>query len=189
MNYRAIVIGVSTGGMNALKTILLSLPSDYGIPVIIAQHIGATSDGHWIKILDDISPLKVKEADEKEKIEKGHVYIAPPNYHLLVEGDETFSLSVDEKVNYARPSIDVLFESAALSYNQNLIGVILTGANNDGAMGLKKIKELNGLTIVEDPETAEASAMPLYAIAGSKPDYILSLKKIADLLTQLDKKN
>ncbi len=188
VKYKAIVIGVSTGGINALKTILPALPSDYSIPVIIAQHIGATSDGHWIKILDNISPLKVKEADEKEKIKKGHVYIAPPNYHLMVESDETLSLSIDEKVNYARPSIDVLFESAAMSYNENLVGIILTGANNDGAMGLKKIKERKGLTIVEDPKTAEAPAMPAHAIAGIQPDHILSLKKIAELLTQLSKK-
>src|SRR5690606_35205527 len=120
--------------------------------------------GYWIDILDSMCFLRVKEADEKEKIKPGCVYIAPPNYHLLIEKNETFSLSIDEKVNYARPSIDVLFDSAAYVYYDQLIGVVMTGANHDGAMGLKKIKENGGMTIVQDPETAISRFMPEAAI-------------------------
>ena len=187
MSYKAVVIGVSTGGMNVLKNMLPSLPADYDFPVIVVQHISAHSSGSWIDILNNISPLIIKEADEKEKIEKGYVYIAPPNYHLLIEQDETFSLSIDEKVNYARPSIDVLFESASQVYRDKLIGVVLTGENSDGAIGLEKIKRLGGLAIVQDPETAEASAMPASAIASAVPDYILPLKEIINLLIDLPK--
>ncbi len=185
MTYRAIVIGISTGGMRALKMLLPSLPLGYNFPVIVVQHIGSYSDGAWIDILNNLSPLIIKEADEKEKIEKGHVYIAPPNYHLLIEQDKTFSLTIEERVNYARPSVDVLFESAAQVYKDGLIGIILTGANNDGAAGLKKIKEFGGLTIVEDPQTAEASAMPMSAIASTSPNFILPLEGIINLLIDL----
>ena len=113
MHYEAIVIGVSSGGLNALKFIFSALPANFSIPIIIVQHIGSRSDNHWIKLINDKSNLHLKEADEKEKIKKGNVYIAPPNYHLMIERDKTFSLTIDERVNFARPSIDVLFESAA----------------------------------------------------------------------------
>jgi two-component system chemotaxis response regulator CheB len=185
MKYKAIVIGVSSGGMNALKIILPSLPADFALPVIIVQHVGARSDGTWIELLNNISPLRIKEADEKEKIEKGNVYVAPPNYHLLVEKDETFSLSVDEKVNYARPAIDVLFESAAEAYKDELIGIILTGSNSDGTAGIEKIKMHGGLTIAQDPETAESSYMPASAIATNKIDHVLSIEKIINLLLKI----
>jgi two-component system chemotaxis response regulator CheB len=142
-----------------------------------------------IEILNDKSNITIKEADEKEKIEKRTVYIAPPNYHLMIERNKTFSLSIDELVNYARPSIDVLFESAANAYKNKLIGVILTGSNSDGTAGLKKIKEYGGLTIVQDPKTAESAYMPASAIAAIKPDYILSLEDIINLLIKTDKQN
>ena len=113
MNYKAIVIGVSSGGMNAMKILFSSLPVGFSIPIVMVQHISPRSDNKWIALLNDKSNLTIKEADEKEKIESGNVYIAPPNYHLLIERDKTFSLTIDERVNFARPSIDVLFESAA----------------------------------------------------------------------------
>jgi len=187
MNYEAIVIGVSSGGMTALKFIFSVLPADFKTPVIIVQHISARSDNQWIKLLNDKSNLYIKEADEKEKIEKGNVYIAPSNYHLLIEKDKTFALTIDERVSFARPSIDVLFESAAEVYKNKLIGVILTGSNNDGTNGLRRIQECGGLTIVQDPKTAESSYMPASAIAAIKPDYILSLKDITGLLIKIDK--
>jgi len=194
MYYEAIVIGVSSGGMNALRFIFSVLPAGFSIPIIIVQHMSAQSDSEWIKLLNDKSNLAIKEVDEKEKIENGHVYIAPANYHLLIEIDKTFSFTIDERVNFARPSIDVLFESAAEAYKNKLIGVILTGSNNDGAKGIKRIKECGGLAIIQDPETAESAYMPASAIAAClsgrqaiQPDYILSLEKIIELLIKIDK--
>ena len=186
MYYEAIVIGTSSGGMNALKFLFSALPVDFSIPIIIVQHIGPRSDNRWIKFLYNNSKLYLKEADEKEKIENGKVYIAPPNYHLMIERNKTFSLTIDERVNYSRPSIDVLFESAADAYNNKLIGVILTGSNNDGTNGLKRIKEYGGLTIAQDPGSAESSYMPASAIAGVQMDYILTLENIIELLIKID---
>lgn len=187
MHYEAIVIGTSSGGMNALKFLFSALPIEFGIPIIIVQHISPRSENQWIKLLNNNSKLYLKEADEKEKIEHGKVYIAPPNYHLMIEQNKTFSLTIDERVNYSRPSIDVLFESAAEAYKNKLIGVILTGSNSDGTKGIKRIKEYGGLTIAQDPETAESSYMPASAIAAIQPDYILSLENIIELLIKLDK--
>ena len=189
MKYEAIVIGVSSGGMNAMKLIFFLLPKGFNTPIIIVQHIGAHSDNQLIKLLNDKSNLSIKEADEKEKIVPGKVYLAPPNYHLMIERDKTFSLTVDERVNFARPSIDVLFESAAGAYKNKLIGVILTGSSSDGTAGLKKIKEYGGLTIAQDPKTAESAYMPASAIAAIKPDYILSLEDIIKLLIKIDNQN
>jgi len=186
MNYEAIVIGVSSGGMNAMKVMFSLLPKEFNTPIIIVQHISSQSENLWIRLLNDKSNLYIKEADEKESIEHGKVYIAPPNYHLLIERDKTFSLTIDERVNYARPSIDVLFESAAEAYKSKLIGVILTGSNNDGTNGLKRIKEYGGLTIVQDPATAESSYMPASAIAVVQMDYILTLENIIKLLIKID---
>lgn len=182
--YRAVVIGASSGGMNALKTLLPSLPAGFPLPLIIVQHIGPFSDSVWIEILDKMCALKVREASEKDKIEPGTVFIAPPNYHLLIEKDETFSLSADVKVNFARPSIDVLFETAAFVFGSGLIGILLTGSNSDGALGIKAIKEHGGITVAQDPATAESPYMPAAAIATGNVDYVLSFKKIIDLLIQ-----
>ena len=140
-SFQLVVIGVSAGGMKALPAVLASLPSDFPVPVAVVQHL--SPDGHnsyFINYLNQRLSVVVKEADEKEAVELGHVYIAPPNYHLLIENDRTFALSVDKKVNYSRPSIDVLFETASEVYGSSLIGVVLTGARSDGAKGLKKIK-------------------------------------------------
>jgi two-component system chemotaxis response regulator CheB len=183
--YEAIVIGVSAGGLNALKTLLPGLPEDFALPIIIVQHVGADSGNIWISILNNACKLEVKEADEKETIEKGKVYIAPPNYHLLIEKDRTFSLSADKRVNYARPSIDVLFETAACAYKSRLVGMILTGANSDGTNGLKKIKEMGGLTIAQDPDTAESSYMPASAIENVRVDYVLPLEDLKEMFLKL----
>ena len=187
MSYEAIVIGVSSGGMKAMKIMFSHLPKGFKTPIIIVQHISAHSDSQWIQLLNDTYNVDIKEADEKEKIENGKVYFAPPNYHLLIEKDKTFSLTIDERVNYARPSIDVLFESAAEAYKNKLIGIILTGSNSDGTNGIKRIQECGGLAIVQDPKTAEATYMPISAISAIQPDYILSLEDIIKLLIKLDK--
>jgi two-component system chemotaxis response regulator CheB len=187
MNYEAIVIGVSSGGMNVMKILFSLLPKDFNTPIIIVQHISPRSENQWIKLLNEKSNLLIKEADEKEEIEKGIIYISPPNYHLLIEKNKTFSLTIDERVNFARPSIDVLFESAATAYKNKLIGIVLTGSNNDGTKGIKRIQECGGLTIVQNPETAESAYMPQSAIAAIQPDYILSLEEIIKLLITIDK--
>jgi two-component system chemotaxis response regulator CheB len=183
--YKAIVVGSSAGGLNALKSLIGNLNKSFSIPVIIVQHISPDSENYLVHILNELKRLKVKEADEKEIPKEGFAYVAPPNYHLLVEPDHSLTLTVDERVNYARPSIDVLFETAAEAYRDKLVGIILTGANNDGSMGLKKIKELGGVAIVQDPVTAEVDSMPRAAIQNCKVDYILSLEEIAALLNTL----
>ena len=131
------------------------------------------------------SALTVKDADEKEAIRPGFVYFAPPNYHLLIETDHTFGLSIDPKVNYSRPSIDVLFESAANVYGPRLIAILLTGANNDGAKGLRLIKEKGGLVIVQDPRSAEFPFMPEAALQAVKPDFVLGLAELGRWLAEL----
>jgi two-component system chemotaxis response regulator CheB len=185
LKYKCISIGVSAGGMNALSAIIPQLPGTFPIPVVVIQHVSPHSDNYMTRYLDDISAIKVKEVDEKEKLRSGIVYTAPPNYHVLVEEDETFSLSVEERINFARPSIDVFFESAADVYGRHLVGVILTGANNDGSRGLKIIKERGGLAIVQNPDSAEVDEMPRAAIEATPVDYIVTLEEIGSFLTKL----
>lgn len=185
MRYEAIVMGVSAGGMEALRSILPLLPAVFTPAVIIVQHMHPFSDDFLTHYLNGRCKLMVKQADEKEKIISGIIYIAPPNYHLMIEEDRTFSLSIDKPVNYARPSIDVLFETAADVYRTKVAGVILTGANADGAHGIKRIEESGGLTIIQDPKTAEFDAMPKTAIASANVDYVLPLDKIGPFLAGL----
>ena len=183
--FRCIAIGVSAGAMDALSVIIPNLPASFSIPVVVIQHISPYSDNYMTRYLDKISALRVKEVDEKEKITAGFVYTAPPNYHVLVEEDETFSLSVEERINFARPSIDVFFETAADVYGSQLVGVILTGGNNDGCRGLKVIKDKGGMAIVQDPKTAEADGMPRAALKTTKVDHIFPLEKIGPFLVNL----
>jgi two-component system chemotaxis response regulator CheB len=183
--YRAVVMGVSAGGSRALQMIVPGLPENFPVPVVIVQHISPDSDGYFIQDLNSKSKIRVMEAIEKQKASAGHVYFAPPNYHLMVEEDGSFSLAVSERVNFARPSIDVLFESAVCAWCPGLIGVILTGANNDGALGLKRIKQHGGYTIVQDPVSAEVDSMPKAAIAKCRVDRILRLEEMTPLLNSL----
>lgn len=187
--YEAVVIGSSAGGLNALKTLFRGLDRNFKLPVIMVQHISPDSENYMVHILNDLKKIPVKEADEKERPVPGTAYMAPPNYHLLIEPDRTFTLTVDERVNYARPSIDVLFETAAEAYKDTLIGIILTGANNDGSRGLKKIRDFGGLTIVQDPETAEVDSMPRAAVQTAHPHHTIALEEIAALLNSLSQEN
>lgn len=187
MDYEAIVIGASAGGLNALQEVLAPLPADFTLPILVVQHRSPAPGDSLAFSLSASCQLMVKEADDKEPVKPGYVYIAPADYHLLVERDRTLSLSVDAKVCYSRPSIDVLFETAAEAYLSGLVGIILTGANNDGTAGLKRIKEKGGLTIVQDPATAEAAVMPRSAIQENIVDKILSLAEIAAFLVRLSK--
>ncbi len=185
--YEVVVIGASAGGMRALKTILGALPADFPLPVAIVQHMASHSDSYMAEYLGQDCTLALKEVEDKEAMRPGCIYLAPPNYHLLVEPDKTFSLSVDPRVNFSCPSIDVLFESAVDSLGGQIIGVILTGASADGSAGLKAIKAEGGLTIVQDPATAESPYMPQAALNASQPDYVAALEDIATLLQRAAK--
>ena len=182
--FDAIVIGGSAGAMTALSALLPYFPQEYPLPVIIVLHLHPRQDRYFLEHLDKLCVLKVKEANEKENIQAGHVYFAPPNYHLLIENDRTFSLSIEEKVNFSRPSIDVLFESAANVFGPRLAGIILTGANNDGAEGLRLIKEKGGLAIVQDPQTAESRFMPGAALQAVQPDFVFGLAEMGHWLAE-----
>ncbi len=183
MPYRAIVIGASAGGPAALAQVLAQLPADYALPVLVVQHVHPQQESVTLVYPPGCCALQLKEADEKEPIQSGFVYFAPPNYHLLVEDDYTLALSTDERVNYARPSIDVLFESAAHVFGPSLVGIILSGANQDGAAGLGAVKRRGGLAIVQDPATAEVPQMPNAALAATPVDYVLSPEAIGRLLS------
>lgn len=171
--------------MTALGYLLRVFSADFPLPILIALHLHPWQDRYFLAHFAQICPLRVKEADDKEAIAVGTVYFAPPNYHLLVEDDLTFSLSVDEKVNYARPSIDVLFESAADALGCRLAGVVLTGANHDGAQGLRYIKGKGGMAIVQDPHTAENAYMPNAALEATAVDHVLPLEEMGHLLGTL----
>lgn len=183
------VIGVSAGGMKALSILLSGLEPDFQIPLAIVQHRLASPDNFLITYLDNRCRLTVKEAEEKEKIREGHVYIAPADYHLLIEKDRTISLSVDDPVCFSRPSIDVLFDTAAAAYKEKLIGLILTGANSDGSEGVKQIKAAGGLIIAQNPQNASSAVMPQSAIDTGCVDFILELEEIPHFLEDLLESN
>ncbi len=185
MKYEAIVIGASAGGLDALKAIATQLPADFTLPIAVVLHLHRNTKNELIALLKREVRLTVKYAEDKEKLKHGCLYLAPPDYHLLMEDDRTLSLSVDEPVNYSRPSIDVLFESAADAFGKHVIGIILTGANSDGSLGLKRIKERGGTAIVENPQSAQYPEMPLAAIAATEADYILDVDEIAGKVGEL----
>ena len=182
---KAVVIGASNGGMEAIRTLLIKLQPGFELPVIVVLHIGNNKINAYLSQLGHIINQNVKEAGEKETIKKNTLYFAPPNYHLQIEPDFTFSLSTDLKINFSRPSIDVLFETAAWTFKDQLIGILLTGSNNDGAKGLLTIKNYGGKTMVENPETAYAKTMPYSAIELFQPDYVLGLEEIAEKIREL----
>jgi len=177
-NFEAVVIGASAGGLQALILLLEDLPEDYRLPFIIVQHRGKDHRELLEELLQTKCLLNVKQADEKESILPGNVYIAPPDYHLLIEHDRTFSLTTDIHVNYSRPSIDLLLESAADVYHKHLIGIVLTGSNSDGTKGLLQIKHAGGLTIAQEPSTAEYSFMPESAVRAGAAIRVLTLQEI-----------
>ena len=178
-----IVVGASLGGMKALRLILQALPADFPETIAVVLHRHRESDDLLVNLLQHGSRLPVTEVVDKEGICPGRVYLAPPDYHLLVE-PAGFSLSTDDPVQFARPSIDVLFESAADTYGRGLIAVVLTGANNDGALGAARIQEKGGLVVVQDPATADGPAMPLAAIAATGTRRIFPPEQIAAFLVE-----
>ena len=176
-----IVVGCSLGGMHALEVILNAMPRNFCVPIAVVQHRHRASNETLPSHFRRFSRLPVVDVEDKQWIRPGTVYLAPANYHLLVERGE-FSLSVDEKVRYSRPSVDVLFQSAADAYGSGVIAVVLTGANDDGAEGARRVKVRGGVVVVQDPETAEAPEMPRAAIAAAPVDRILPLDQIASYL-------
>lgn len=183
--FKAVVIGVSTGGVTALKFLLGSLPKDFPVPVLVVTHITPDSDDGLAVLLNTLCAIRVKEADEQELAVPGTVYLSPANYHLLVERDGVLTFSIDPPVNFARPSVDVLFETAAEVFGPALIGVILTGAGSDGSKGLLKIKDCGGMAIVQEPADAELSSMPECALQMVKADHVVCLNDIPGLLMKL----
>ena len=188
--FQLVVIGGSSGATEVITDILKRLTSDINLSIAIVKHIAPDyRDSHlYISSLNTRCALTVKEADQRETIVPGVVYLAPANYHLLIEKDRTFSLTVDEKIKFCRPAIDVLFETAAEAYGSRLIGIILSGANDDGANGSKKIKEKGGYTVVQKPETAAADTMPLAAINACEVDALLTPEEIVNFLISLANK-
>lgn len=184
---RLIVIGASKGGLAALKTLLAALPQDFPLPVAIVQHRAPETDSLLRDMLQESCLLPVVEVEDKGKILGGRVYLAPANYHLLVDNG-CFSLSTDAPVSYARPSVDVLFESAVDAFGASVLAVVLTGANRDGAMGTVAVKRHGGIVVVQDPATAEHPAMPEAAIAAAKLKYILPLEEIGPFIVGHAKK-
>jgi two-component system, chemotaxis family, protein-glutamate methylesterase/glutaminase len=182
---RAVVIGASAGALQALSQILPELPNDFPVPVLIVVHIPADRRNMLAPLFQAKCRMIVREAEDKEPAIAGGIYFAPPGYHLLAEADGTLSLSSDEEVLYSRPSVDVLFESAADAYGSNVIGVILTGANPDGAQGLRTIGEVGGVAIVEDPSGAYAATMPEEALKACPKAHVIPLGEIAPYLLKV----
>ncbi len=184
MIFELVVIGASWGGLKATEILLSGLPKDFPLAIAIAQHRHRNARELLSELLQEHSLLPVVEVEDKLAIVPGHVYLAPADYHLLVEPGN-FALSTEAPVHYSRPSIDLLFESAADAYTHRAIGVILTGANQDGAQGLAALKRRGGLAIVQEPTEAESSFMPTAAIAATQVDHILPLAEIAPCLIKL----
>lgn len=183
---RAVVIGASAGGVAALFQVLGTLPSAFAIPVLCVLHLPDDRHSQLAGVLQRRLHRPVCEARDKERISGGQIYVAGPGYHLSVERDLTLSLSQEEPVHFSRPAIDFLFISAADAYGDSLLGVLLTGANEDGARGLAYIKNNGGRTIVQDPRDAKVALMPEAALALHQPDHILTLSGIGQLLATLE---
>ncbi len=185
INKRLIVIGGSSGSLDALLVMLPLLKLPFPIPIIIVLHRSNTSDNALAEVLATKTKLKVKEADEKDELLPGWIYLAPPDYHLLTEDDGTVSLDASEKVNYCRPSIDVTFINAATTYKNGLTAVLLSGANADGAAAMVTIQKCGGRNIVQDPTEAIVSYMPEQALLLTPVKDVLPAVKIAALLNEI----
>lgn len=179
-----VAIGTSWGGLGALGRILSDLPAGFPAPVLVVQHRSKDSDDLLAKLLQDMSDLDIQEAEDKDVLQPSHVYVAPPDYHMLVDFGQ-LTLTTDDPVRHSRPSIDVTFESVARAYGSGAIGVVLTGANQDGARGLARIVALGGRGLVQDPATAEVAIMPAAAKAAVPTAEILHLEEIPDRLVEI----
>jgi len=185
MTCAAVVIGGSAGGVEALEAIFGGLPGDFAPPLLVVEHLHASDDGAFASHLARMTALVVIEPCDKVVIEAGHVYAAPANYHMLVERGGSISLSVDDRVNWSRPSIDVLFESAARAWGPALVAVLLSGANSDGVKGLVAVKAAGGRTIAQYPQSASSPYMPQMAVDAGAVDEVLHPDNIALRLVAL----
>ena len=183
--YAITVVGTSWGGLAALRELVSCLPVDLPVPVVLIQHRHKMSDEALPRLLQDRTPLNVCEVEDKMPIEPGRVYVAPADYHLLVEPESYFTLSMEEPIRYSRPSIDLTFTSAADAFGEKTIGVVLTGANADGAAGLKRIAERGGAAIVQEPVTAESPTMPAAALEAVPKARVMVLSEIGSAIAQL----
>jgi two-component system chemotaxis response regulator CheB len=184
MKFKIVAVGTSLGGFDALSVLLGGLPADFRIPVVVVQHRSVDDSEGLAPLVAKRTSLRVHEVEDKQRIEDGCVYLSPANYHLMIDRNQ-FALSTDKAVLSARPSIDVLFESAADAFRSGTIGVLLTGASRDGTRGLAQIKAMGGFTIVQDPNTAEAPLMPASAIRQVRVDKVLPLSDIAPYIEYL----
>jgi len=182
----ALVIGASAGGIDALLRLLPGLPPAPRYPVVIVLHVPDDRESRLAEVFQQHLSLPVRQAEDKAQLNAGHVYFAPPGYHLSIENDRSFSLSQEEPVHFSRPSIDILMESAADAYGANLCGIVLTGASCDGAAGLATIGEAGGLTIVQEPADAEIPTMPAAAIRARTPEKIMPLNAMRAILSTLE---
>lgn len=186
--YKAVVIGGSAGSFQGVTKILSQLPPDFDLPIIMCLHRLKHVRNGFVEALCIKSIRPVSEPIDKESIKKGGIYLAPANYHLSVELGNSFSLSTEEMINNSRPAIDVTLETAAYVYRQKLVGILLSGANRDGAMGMKKIKDRGGLTIVQEPSECMIDTMPGAALQLTQIDYVLKVDEIVKFLSELNKK-
>ena len=184
MPYSVVAIGTSWGGLSALTKLLHALPADFGIPVVVVQHRSKDSERLLGQLLQDATELRVCEIEDKDPLTPGTVHLAPANYHVLIESGYA-SLTIEEPVRFSRPSIDVTFTSAADTYRSAAIGVVLTGANEDGARGLAHIVQRGGRALVQDPKTAEIPIMPQAAVRAVPTGEILPLDALAPRLIEL----
>jgi len=184
--FEAVVIGASAGGVNALMQVLPALPRGYRLPIVVVLHVRSGRQNQLVDVFQQRVQLPVREAGDKEDVIPGTLYFAPAGYHLLLENERSFSLSCDAPLHFARPAIDITMESAADVYGASLAGILLTGANDDGAQGMAAIGRAGGLTVVQDPEEANVGVMPLEAIRVRPPDLVLPLEQIKQLLLMLE---
>ncbi|SFC91944.1 two-component system, chemotaxis family, response regulator CheB [Flexibacter flexilis DSM 6793] len=186
--YKAVVIGGSAGSFQGITKILSSLPSNFQLPIIMSLHRLKHVRHGFVEALSIKSTMPVSEPDDKEAIKKGCVYLAPANYHMSVELGNSFALSTEEMINNSRPAIDITLETSAYVYKDKLIGILLSGANKDGAMGMKRIKDKGGLTIIQEPSECMIDTMPVAAQKLTEIDYIYKVSQIIDFLIEVNKK-
>jgi two-component system chemotaxis response regulator CheB len=186
--YKAVVIGGSAGSFQGITKILASLPANFQLPIIMSLHRLKHVRHGFVEALSIKSTLPVSEPEDKEPIKKGCVYLAPANYHLSVELGNSFALSTEEMVNNSRPAIDITLETSAYVYKEKLIGILLSGANRDGALGMKRIKDKGGLTIIQEPSECMIDTMPVAAQKMTEIDYIYRINQIIEFLVEVNKK-
>jgi two-component system, chemotaxis family, protein-glutamate methylesterase/glutaminase len=187
-SYKAVVIGGSAGSFQGIVKILSQLPKGFPLPIIMCLHRLKHVRNGFVEALSIKSVVQVGEPHDKENIKKGSVYLAPSNYHLSVELGNYFALSTEEMVNNSRPAIDITLSSCAYVYKEKLVGILLSGANKDGAAGMKQIHDRGGITIVQEPSECMIDTMPKAAQAATKIDYTLRIDQIVEFLKELDKK-